>query len=76
MALVDDSMRISKTHAAFGIDESGCWVADRSSKNGTVVHAPDGSTHRLDPGVRTPVATGARVVLGGRSFTVTVAPGR
>ena len=27
-------------------------------------------------GVRTPVATGARIVLGGRSFTVTVAPGR
>ena len=38
--------------------------------------SPDGSSHRLDPGVRTPVATGARVVLGGRSFTVTVAPGR
>ena len=74
--LVDESMRISKTHAAFGIDDTGCWVADRSSKNGTVVHAPDGSSHRLDPGVRTPVATGARVVLGGRSFTVTVAPGR
>jgi uncharacterized RDD family membrane protein YckC len=74
--LVDESMRISKTHAAFGIDDTGCWVADRSSKNGTVLHAPDGSSHRLDPGVRTPVATGARVVLGGRSFTVTVAPGR
>jgi hypothetical protein len=74
--LVDETMRISKTHAAFGIDDTGCWVADRSSKNGTVVHAPDGSSHRLDPGVRTPVTPGARVVLGGRSFTVTVAPGR
>ena len=74
--LVDETMRISKTHAAFGIDDAGCWVADRSSKNGTVVHAPDGSSRRLEPGVPTPVATGARVVLGGRSFTVTVAPGR
>jgi hypothetical protein len=69
-------MRISKTHAAFGIDDTACWVADRSSKNGTVVHAPDGSSHRLDPGVPHARAAGARVVLGGRSFTVTVASGR
>ncbi|MFD4421795.1 RDD family protein [Agromyces sp. NPDC058484] len=68
--LSDDSMRISKTHAAFGIDDTGFWVADRSSKNGTTVHRPDGDALRLPPGVRTPVPAGSRVILGGRSFTV------
>lgn len=71
--LVDESMRISKTHAAFGVDTGGFWVLDRASRNGTVVATPDGSETRLVPGERSPVATGARVVLGGRSFTVTEA---
>jgi FHA domain-containing protein len=70
LALVDDSMRISKTHAAFGVDGAGFWVADRSSKNGTTVHPPDGEALRLPPGVRTPVPAGSRVTLGGRSFVV------
>lgn len=74
--LVDDSMRISKTHAEYGVDATGFWVADRASKNGTVVELPDGSIRRLEPGVRTPLPPGTRVTLGGRSFTVTVAPGR
>lgn len=71
--LVDESMRISKTHAAFGVDAGGFWVLDRASRNGTVVATPDGSEMRLVPGERSPVATGARVVLGGRSFTLTEA---
>jgi uncharacterized RDD family membrane protein YckC len=70
LPLADDSMRISKTHAAFGIDATGFWVADRSSRNGTVVHRPGGDAHRLSPGVRTPVPAGSRVTLGGRSFVV------
>ena len=70
LPLADDSMRISKTHAAFGIDATGFWVADRSSRNGTMVHRPDGDAHRLPPGVRTPVPAGSRVTLGGRSFVV------
>lgn len=74
--LVDESMRISKTHAEYGVDATGFWVADRASKNGTTVELPDGSTRRLEPGARTPLPLGARVTLGGRSFTVTVAPGR
>ena len=70
LPLDDDSMRISKTHAEFGVDAVGFWVADRSSRNGTVVHRPDGDAHRLPPGVRTPVPAGSRVTLGGRSFVV------
>lgn len=74
--LVDEGMRISKTHAAFGIDDAGFWVADRSSRNGTVIDFPDGSTRTLSPGTRTVAPAGSRVTLGGRSFTVAVDPGR
>ena len=73
--LVDESMRISKTHAAYGVDDGSLWVADRSSKNGTFMELPDGSSRQLTPGIRTPVPAGATVALGGRRFTVTVASG-
>lgn len=68
--LVDESMRLSKTHAGYGIDESGFWLCDRGSRNGVVVTLPDGGTRSLVPGVRTQVPAGARVTLGGRSFTL------
>lgn len=74
--ILDDSMRISKTHAAFGVDGDGFWIADRASRNGTVVDLPGGGTRTLAPGSRTPVPAGARVTLGGRSFTVTQDSGR
>ncbi|WP_159603577.1 FHA domain-containing protein, partial [Agromyces humi] len=73
--LVDESMRISKTHAAYGVDDGSLWVADRSSKNGTFMELPDGSSRQLTPGIRTPVPAGATVALGGRRFIVTVASG-
>ena len=72
--LTDETMRISKTHAAFGIDGTAFWVADRSSKNGTVAEFPDGSSRALPPGVRQELPPGTRVVLGGRSFTLANAP--
>ena len=74
--LIDESMRISKTHAGYGIDADGFWLCDRASRNGVVVTLPDGATRSLPPGVRTPVPAGARVTLGGRSFMVTHGSGR
>lgn len=74
--LVDDSMRISKTHAEFGVDETGIWIADRASRNGTVVELPGGATTQLDPGVRMTLPVGARVIVGGRSFSVPAEPER
>jgi len=68
--LIDESMRISKTHAAYGIDDGALWIADRGSKNGSVVTLPDGDRRPLVPGVRTPLPAGATVTIGGRSFTV------
>lgn len=74
--LVDESMRLSKTHAGYGIDANGFWLCDRGSRNGVVVTLPDGATRSLPPGVRTPVPADARVTLGGRSFRVTRGTGR
>jgi hypothetical protein len=70
--LVDESMRISKTHAEFGADASGFWIRDRGSRNGTVVRFPDGAARTLDSGGLLHVPAGSRVTLGGRSFTVSV----
>jgi hypothetical protein len=75
LPLVDDTMRISKTHAAYGVDDRGFWVVDRASKNGVLVTSTNGATRAVPPGQRTPVPAGARVTLGGRSFTVTHGPG-
>ncbi|KRC60829.1 hypothetical protein ASE14_07610 [Agromyces sp. Root81] len=74
--LDDPSMRISKTHAAFGVDASGFWIVDRASRNGTTVALIGDAARPLTPGVRTQVAPGARVTLGGRSFLVTESSGR
>ncbi|MFF2275499.1 RDD family protein [Agromyces sp. NPDC058126] len=72
----DPSKRISKVHAEFGAVDGGFWIADRGSTNGTEVRLPDGRIVELVPGVRTPLAPGALVVVGGRSFTITSEPGR
>ncbi|WP_022893904.1 RDD family protein [Agromyces subbeticus] len=74
--LDDPTMRISKTHAAFGADAAGFWVIDRDSRNGTAVSPIGGRPQLIEPGVRTPVPAGSRVTLGGRSFIVTEEPGR
>jgi hypothetical protein len=70
--LVDESMRISKTHAEFGVDASGFWISDRGSRNGTAVRFPDGAARSLESGSLTHLPAGSRVTLGGRSFTVSV----
>lgn len=68
--LDDPSMRISKTHVAFGIDGGAVWLEDRYSRNGTYVEFADGDGRLLAPGERTTVPIGATVHLGGRSFAV------
>ena len=68
--LSDDSMRISKTHAEFGVTDGRFWVADRASKNGTVVELPGGAERSLGAGERIELPVGSAVRLGGRRFTV------
>ena len=68
--LTDDSMRISKTHAEFGVTDGRFWVADRASKTGTVVELPGGAERSLGAGERIELPVGSAVRLGGRRFTV------
>ncbi|WP_444665142.1 RDD family protein [Cellulomonas sp. CW35] len=41
--VVDPGRSVSKTHLQIAVEESGVWVADRGSTNGTVVTLPDGA---------------------------------
>lgn len=68
---IDDPGRsLSRTHAAFGIDAAGFWVADHGSANGTAVVLADGATLRGAPGERISVPAGATIRLGDRTLTV------
>ncbi|MET0977004.1 MAG: RDD family protein [Leifsonia sp.] len=71
----DPSMRISKTHASFGIDRSGVWVADRGSTNGTSVIVGGSAPRELVAGERARLPWGSTVVIGGRRFSVAPAKG-
>ena len=71
VAVVDESLLISKTHAAFGVDDGGFWLIDRGSVNGTSVLTPGGTQQKLVPWERQDIAWKSVVKVGGRSFTVT-----
>lgn len=66
--LEDPQRLMSKTHAAFGQDAEGLWVADRGSRNGTQLVSPGGDVVDVpaDQAARVPV--GWSVQVGGRSF--------
>ena len=72
LLLVDDPERqLSKTHLALGIDDAGVWISDQGSSNGTFITDADGRTDPLVPFVKTPIAAGAVIALGDRTFVVT-----
>ncbi|MFD4959695.1 RDD family protein [Microbacterium sp. NPDC058389] len=66
--LEDPQRLMSKTHAAFGQDTDGLWVADRGSRNGTQLVSPGGDVVDVpaDQAARVPI--GWSVQVGGRSF--------
>lgn len=69
----DDADRsLSRTHARFGVDDSGFWVEDRGSANGSSVIDADGSSVQAEPGQRIVVPSGGTVRLGDRTFAVQV----
>lgn len=70
LPLIDESMGLSKTHAAVTVDARGVRVTDRWSSNGTSVVGADGRVRGLEPGVPTPIPPGATVRLGGVEFRV------
>ena len=63
-------MGVSKTHAAIDVVDGELWVMDRWSRNGTALAVHGGDERPLEPGVRTLVPQGGRVLLGGRWFEV------
>ncbi|WAB84799.1 RDD family protein [Microcella daejeonensis] len=74
LPLVDASMQLSKTHAAFGIDPAlGFWMLDRGSSNGTRATSAAGELV-LTPGERTSIPPGSTVAVGGRTFRVVAEP--
>ncbi|UJP39879.1 RDD family protein [Cellulomonas palmilytica] len=73
---VDDPQRsLSRTHARFGIDARGLWVADAGSGNGTVVVLPSGQSVVVEPERPTPVPSGSTIRIGDRSVLVEQLPG-
>ena len=69
LAIVDPTQSVSKTHAAFEVDESGLWVHDLNSTNGVwVVNGAD--VTEAVPGRRVHVPAGASIELGDYVLTV------
>ncbi|HHV22635.1 MAG TPA: FHA domain-containing protein [Propionibacterium sp.] len=69
-AVVDPTMRLSKTHVAMGRNPDGVWVLDLYSTNGVRVAHPGADVTAVTPGQSTPVPVGSRIEFGGRSLEV------
>ncbi|MGN6274012.1 MAG: FHA domain-containing protein [Protaetiibacter sp.] len=63
LAVADSTQSVSKTHAAFEVDDSGLWVHDLGSTNGVWVVRGDDVTE-VSPGRRVNVRTGSTIELG------------
>ena len=68
LAVADE--RVSKTHLTVRVEDGAVLVVDRGSTNGTVVHAPDGTSRPLAAGEPHELADGDVVVLGSTTLTV------
>jgi predicted component of type VI protein secretion system len=68
----DETLSLSKTHFEVGGDDTGPWVLDRWSRNGTVL-VRAGDRRALHPGERQPLQVGDRIELGDRRATVRAA---
>jgi predicted component of type VI protein secretion system len=70
VAISDPTRSLSRTHLRIGRDETGLWLQDTISANGTGYRTGDGHTVELVPGRRVHVAPGTVVLLGDRSLTL------
>jgi len=68
--LADESRTVSKSHLALGLDESGLFVSDRGSTNGSMVTTADGARTRCAPGAVVHVTGGSVVSMGNHWFKV------
>ncbi|WP_306769951.1 RDD family protein [Microbacterium karelineae] len=69
IAIVDDTLSLSKTHFEVSFDGEQVVVVDRHSTNGVVLER-DGATTDLAPGVPTPLTVGDVLAIGDRRATV------
>jgi predicted component of type VI protein secretion system len=70
VSVADPAKSVSKTHALVEPDSATVWVTDLASTNGVGAVASDDEISVLEPGVRTRVASGTRLMLG--EFAITV----
>jgi hypothetical protein len=70
----DPSMSLSRTHLRLGVDNSGVWIEDAFSTNGTGYLTPDGRAVMLTQGQRINVANGTVVLLGDYRLTIAQLP--
>ena len=61
ITLADDTLSVSRTHLEFGTGESGLWIRERSSTNGSVIEV-NGHRAAVPPGMRVPVRRAARSI--------------
>lgn len=69
VAIVDESMTVSKTHLSVAVVDGRPVAVDRHSTNGSAVWAAEGPAS-LAPGEGITLTDGQRVTMGDRSFTV------
>lgn len=72
--VVDPGRSVSKTHLQLGVDDSGLWVADRGSTNGTLVTLADGQQIVCGVEQRVRVPLGSTVSFGDCGLRVVPPP--
>jgi len=74
VSVVDPALSVSKSHALVELSADDVLsVTDLHSTNGVSLVGADGSRVDLEPGIRTPVAAGTRLMLGEFAVEVTKA---
>lgn len=68
--VADPGRSVSKTHLLLGVDESGPWVTDRGSTNGTLVTLADGQRIVCLADRRVRLSDGSLVTFGDLSLSV------
>jgi uncharacterized RDD family membrane protein YckC len=68
--VADESRTVSKSHLALGLNESGLFVTDRGSTNGSTITTLEGVRTRCAPGEVVSVSDGSVVTMGDRWLKV------
>ena len=75
VTLADQTHSVSRTHLEFGVDNSGLWVRDLGSTNGSAI-AVDGQQTPLEPGRPVSAPPGSTISVAGRPIRARAMNGR